>query len=66
MKKLFVVYHVLDLYSTSIKTRTYFKAKDYKVLINYLSEIHFDGLGTITQIKKLKRIYRKTDIIKEI
>ena len=66
MKKLFVVYHVLDLYSNSIKTRTYFRAKDYKALINYLSEIHFNGLGTITQIKKLKRIYRKTDIIKEI
>lgn len=66
MKKLFVVYHVLDLYSTSIKTRTYFRAKDYKSLINHLSETYFEGLGAITQIKKLKRIYRKTDIIKEI
>ena len=66
MKQLFVVYHKLDLYSSAIKTRTYFRAKDYKTLINYLSEIHFEGLGIITQIKRLKRIYRKTDNIQEI
>jgi hypothetical protein len=66
MKKLFVVYHKLDLYSGVIKTRTYFRAKDYKTLINYLSEIYFDGPGIITQIKMLKRIYRKTDNIREV
>ena len=66
MKQLFVVYHKLYLYSSAIKTRTYFRAKDYKTLINYLSEIHFEGLGIITQIKRLKRIYRKTHNIQEI
>lgn len=66
MKKLFVVYHVLDLQSSTVKTRTYFRATDYKTLINYLSATHFEGLGTITQIKKLKRIYRKTDKIWEV
>lgn len=66
MKKLFVVYHELDLYSSTLKTRTYFRATDYKTLINYLSVKHFEGLGTITQIKRLKRIYRKKDKILEV
>lgn len=66
MKQLFVVYHKLDLYSSTVKTRTYFRARDYKTLINYLSEIYFEGLGIITQIKRLKRIYRKTDNIQEV
>lgn len=66
MKQLFVVYHKLDLYSSTLKTRTYFRAINYKALINYLSETHFEGLGKITQIKRLKRIYRKTDNIYEV
>lgn len=66
MKKLFVVYHKVDLYSSMVKTRTYFRAKDYKTLVNYLSETHFEGFGIITQIKRLKRIYRKTDKILEV
>lgn len=66
MKQLFVVYHKLDLYSSAIKTRTYFRAKDYKTLIDYLIKIHFEGFGFITQIKRLKRIYRKTDKIWEV
>ena len=66
MKQLFVVYHELDLYSNTFKTRTYFREKDYKSLINYLYESHFEGLGIITKIKRLKRIYRRTNTIWEV
>lgn len=66
MKQLFVVYHELYLYSGTLKTRNYFRAKDYATLINYLSRVSFGGHGIITKIKRLKRIYRKTDNIQEV
>lgn len=64
-KKLFVVYHELNT-SKPIKTRTYFRASSFDYLIKYLNDTHFEGLGLIIQIKRLKRIYRKTDTIWEI
>lgn len=64
-KKLFVVYHELPTL-TNKKTRAYFRAYSLYGLIIYLTKIHFKGFGIITQIKTLKRIYRKTDYIEEV
>lgn len=64
-KRLFVVYHELNT-SKPIKTRSYFRASSFDTLIRYLNETHFQGFGIITQIKRLKRIYRKTDYITEV
>ena len=60
MGTLFVVYSIKD----KQKRRTYFRAKNIYELLTYLKWACY--IGEIKQVKKLKRIYRKTDYIMEV
>lgn len=62
MKKLFAVY----IEYQNVKDRIYFRATGYEALVDYLSAIYFGIFEVITQIKRLKRIYRKTYFIEEV
>lgn len=60
MKNLFVVYFK----EGKNKKRAYFKAMNISILIFKVSRLF--SLQDIVNIKKLKRIYRKTDFILEV
>lgn len=58
-RSLFVVYYKLG----KSKSRIYYEANGVKELVEYIYRNNYIEMGYVLIIKRLKRIYRKTDII---